>query len=344
MPGSLGFSPLRQTHIRNYLKSLMLVTIIGFAPQAALRALAQAAPESRSAQTAAPSQGATPVPSAVKPDDVVLSVGNFKMTAKEFETLTANLPPDVASALPSLGKRGFAERYANMLGLAQEGEKLKVDQSENFRAILAFQRMMLLAQITINQLATSVGDPSPEEVSSFYKAHESEFQQVKVRGIFVSFAPEGQGPAKQPAPGKTALTEAQAKAKAEGLRDRIRGGEDMAALAKKESEHSTAAQGGDFGYVRHNQYPAPIDSAIFSLDLSKVSDPVRDRFGYYIFRVEEKRVQPLGEEKQTIENGLRQQKLGETLGKVQAEFPANLNSQYFGEPAQAPSMLGTPSK
>ena len=274
---------------------------------------------------------------AVKPDDVVLTVGDVKMTAEEFEALTKTLPPEVANAMPSLGKRGFAERYANLLGLAKEGEKLKVDQSETFRQMMSFQRLMLLAQLTVNQLFTNIGEVSPEEISFYYTAHQSDFQQAKVRGIYVTFSAEAQsekagGPVAAPGdrtkskqapapPGKSGLTEAEARAKAEALRDRIRAGEDMATLAKKESEHPTAPQGGDFGYVRRNQLSPQLDNAIFSLELNQVSPPVRDRFGYFIFRVEEKRAQPLDEAKAGIENSLRQQKLGEALAKVQAEYP-----------------------
>ena len=342
------FLPSCKNHFRIYLKILMLIPMLGFSPQATLRALAQAVPGSPSAQTSAEPQGANPAV-AVKPDDVVLAVGDVKMTAKEFEALTSNLPPEVANALPSLGKKGFAERYANLLGLAKEGEKLKVDQSEIFLRLMSFQRMMLLAQLTVNELVSTMGEVSAAEISSYYTAHQSDFQQAKVRGIYIPFSAEEQSE-KAAAPGdpkskQAPLSEAQARAKAEALRDRIRAGEDMATLAKKESEHPTAPKGGDFGFVRRNQLSPQIDKVIFSLEPKQVSSPVRDRFGYFILQVEEKRAQPLEDARGVIENELRQQKLGGALGKVQAEYPAKLNPDYFNEPAPAfPSMPAPPGK
>jgi hypothetical protein len=70
--------------------------------------------------------------------------------------------------------------------------------------------------------------------------------------------------------------------------------------------------------------------------------PVRDRFGYFIYQVEEKRVQPLDEAKTAIENGLHQQKLRGALSIVQAESNVVLNPRYFGEPpAAAPALPGS---
>ena len=319
---------------------LVVGALACLAPPSILRG--QAVPEPGPSQSAQPTQSASPTapaaPATLSPDDVALTVGDQKITAKEFEAVINNLPPEVASALPALGKRGFAERYANLLGLAKEGEKLKIDQGENFRQMAAFQRMMLLAQLTLGQMSETVGAVSPEEVSYYYTAHQLDFQQIKLRGIYIPFGTEAEAAAK-PKPGSPAvkpkLTEAEARAKADALRTRINGGEDMAALAKKESTHASAPKGGDFGFVRHGQFTPQIDNVIFGLEMNQVSVPVRDRFGFFIFRVEEKRTQPLEEAKALIEPGLRQQKIGDSLTKVQTEYPATLDPRYFGPPAPA---------
>jgi len=343
------------------LKILILVIILCSAPQAGLRAWGQAPPGSPSGQQGVQPQAASPgraaPEAAVRPDEVVLTIGDSKITAAEFEALARNLPPEVASVLPSMGKKGFAERYANLFGLAKEGEKRKVDQSEVFRQMMAFQRLMLLGQLTLNEVATSTGEVSPDEVNSYYTAHQPDFQQVKLRGIYIPFGTEAEAGASEAAPGSQAkakppanqagkpkLTEAEARTKAESLRQRIRAGESMATLAKKESDHATAAKGGDFDFVRRGQFAPQIDSVIFGLELQQVSDPVKDRFGYFIFQVEEKRAQPVQEVRTVIENNLRQQKLGETLSKIQADNPVSLNPRYFSEPAPAaPSMPPGPA-
>jgi len=283
----------------------------------------------------------------IAPDEVVLSVGDSKITAAEFDRLLTSLPPDAAQALASMGKRGFAERYANLLTLAKEGEKRKVDQSEAFKQMASFQRLMLLGQLTLNDIVSTIGEISGDEVSYYYTSHQNEFQQVSLRGIYVPFEPPDAAatPAQTKAPpAKTAkpkLTEAEAKAKADSLKLRVQAGEKFADLAKKESDHPTAAKGGDFGWVRRSQFAPQIDNVIFALDVNQVSVPVKDRFGYFIFVVEQKRNQPLDEIKPAIENALRQQKLGEALGKIQAQYAVEYNPRYFVE--SAPPMTPPPA-
>jgi len=282
----------------------------------------------------------------VGPDEVVLTVGDTKITAREFEELTQGLPPEVAGAVASMGKRGFAERYANLLSLAKEGEKRKLDQGDRFRQMMAFQRLMVLAQMTINQLGSAAGTVSAEEINRYYTAHQTDFQQIKVRGIYISFTTQaGSGGAAKPGE-KQKLTEAEARSKAEDLRRRIQGGESIMELAKKESEYPNAAQGGDFGFVRRNQFPQPIDSAIFALEKTQISPVIRDRFGFYIFQAEDKRSQPLEEAKPVIENGLRQQKMSDAMTNLQTQNPVVYNPKYFGEPAPPPppSLPAVPEK
>jgi hypothetical protein len=328
---------------------IVWLAILGVALEGSFQVWAQQAPAEQPS-TAAPAQPASPGPQAaapVAPDEVVMTVGDFKMTAAEFEALTRSLPPDAAQALAAMGKKGFAERYASLISLAKEGEKRKVDQSATFRQMLAFQRLMLLGQLTMNEIVTTLGTVSAEEISYYYTAHQPDFLQIKLRGIYVPFTAEadsgkpGDSKAKPAAkPGKPQLTEPEAKAKAEALRLKIRGGESMAALAKKESDHASAANGGDMGWVRHSQFSPQIDNVIFALEKDQVSIPVKDRFGYFIFQLEDKRSQPLEEAKPIIENGLRQQKLGEALAKVQADYPPSFNPRFF--PETAPTMQTMP--
>ena len=340
----------------------LLMAILCLALQGALPGSAQQAAEGQTsaptpAQPPASSPGTPAAQAPIGPDEVVMTVGDLKITAAEFDTLTRALPPDAAGALASMGKRGFAERYAQLMSLVKEGEKRKVDESAMFRQMAAFQRTMLLAQLTMNDIITTINPISAEEISYYYTAHQLDFQQLKLRGIYIPFgteadaekpgaAPAGQAKPKQPAakPAKPQLTDAEAKAKADALRLRIRGGETMEALAKKESDHPSAANGGDLGWVRRSQFAPQIDSVIFALEKGQVSIPVKDRFGYFIFQLEDKRTQPLDEAKTVIQNGLQQQKVGEALSKVQSDYPATYNPRFFNEPAPAaPGLPATPA-
>jgi len=296
----------------------------------------------RPGQAPAP-QGSQSAPLA--PTDVVLTVGNQKITLAEFEKIASSLPPQFSGALAQLGKRGFADQYANLLALSQEGEKLGIAQDEAFRQMVEFQRVLLLAQTTLNQLAGPQATVLPEDVQSFYDSNQSEFEELHLRGIYIPFDDPGnaasppQPPAAPANPNRPKLTEAAARARAEALRTQIQGGADMAALARTESEHPTSSAGGDFGFVKRNQFAAQIDSAIFALQPNQVTEPLRDRFGFFLFQLVGKRAQPFEEVRTTIENNLRQERLVALFNRMKESYPVTLDPRYFPETPDVPAPL-----
>jgi PPIC-type PPIASE domain len=269
----------------------------------------------------------------VKPDEVVLTIGDKTFTAAEFEKIISALPPQFQATLASLGKKGFAEQFGSLMGLAMEGEKRQLDQGEAFQQMLEFERRVLLAQVTMNAVATESSTVGAEEVSYYYQTHSQDFEQVRVTGIYVSFAPPSRSShgGVQTFSAIPAYTEQQAERKALELRVRIQSGQDMATLAKTESDHPTAAKGGDFGYLGRNQtqLPAKIVAAIFSLQPHQITPPLKQGSGFFIFRVEDKRVQPLEEVQQSIQASLGIQKMNRKLEILKESYPVELNPNYF---------------
>lgn len=287
-------------------------------------------------------------PSPVGPNDVVLIVGDRKITKAEFEKITKSLPPQFAGALAQLGKRGFADQYGNLLALSLEGEKLQIANRAEFRQMVDFQRMLLLAQTTVNELAGPQVPMSEADVRSAYDAHQEELQEVHLRGIYVPFDPEpeeteGQAPPEPANPAAGKVSESDALAKATALRARIQEGADIAELARTESEHPTSSSGGDFGFIKRGQFAPEIDSAIFALQPNQITAPLRDRFGFFIFRLEDKRAAPLEQVRQIIENSLRQEKMMELFARMKAAYPVTMNPGYFPE-EQEPDPLGLPPR
>jgi hypothetical protein len=280
----------------------------------------------------------------VGPNDVVLTVGDRKITLQEFEKITESLPPQFASAISQLGKSGFADQYGNLLALSMEGEKLQITEREEFRRMLDFQRMLLLAQSAVTELAGPQVPITDADVQSAYDEHQEELQEVHLRGIYIPFDPEpeaveGQEPPEPAGPQEGTVREIDALAKADALRARIQQGEDIAELARTDSEHPTSTSGGDFGFVKRGQFAPEIDNAIFSLPPNEITAPLRDRFGYFIFRIEEKRTAPLDQVRQIIENSLRQQRMMELFARMKASYPVTLNPGYFSEEPGLPGLL-----
>src|SRR2546428_91046 len=82
---------------------------------------------------------------------------------------------------------------------------------------------------------------------------------------------------------------AKAETKARAILKRAKTGEDFAALARKYSEDSTAANGGDLGCFPRGQMVKEFEEAAFTLPVGSVSDLVRSRFGFHIIKVKDSR-------------------------------------------------------
>lgn len=86
------------------------------------------------------------------------------------------------------------------------------------------------------------------------------------------------------------LTDEQAKAKLEKLRQRILDGEDFGALAKEHSEDiGSMLAGGDLGWSRPGMFVAEFENTMAQMEIGEISRPFRSQFGWHILQVEERR-------------------------------------------------------
>lgn len=99
-------------------------------------------------------------------------------------------------------------------------------------------------------------------------------QEFKVSEIFLSATPE---------------TAAEARANAMRIVQQLRGGASFVAYARQFSEASTAALGGDLGWVRAAQLPEALAAAVQTMPLGSVSDPIAIPGGFSIVAVTDTR-------------------------------------------------------
>jgi peptidyl-prolyl cis-trans isomerase C len=67
----------------------------------------------------------------------------------------------------------------------------------------------------------------------------------------------------------------------------LRGGADIAAIARHRNTDNTRASGGDLGWVARGVMVKPFDAALFALSAGEISGPVQTSFGWHVIRVEE---------------------------------------------------------
>ncbi|MEO0262139.1 MAG: peptidylprolyl isomerase [candidate division WOR-3 bacterium] len=153
-------------------------------------------------------------------------------------------------------------------------EKLKENYRENVRRSLFIQKyisMYIYPKIVI----------SPEEVKKFYEEKKDSIPE-KEEGFYISHI------LIRILPDKEKLKEA--KIKSEEVYKKLKSGGDFGYLALKYSDdRKTALEGGEVGYIRKGILPPEIENKIFSLKKGEFTEPIESDYGYYIFKVLDKK-------------------------------------------------------
>jgi len=106
-------------------------------------------------------------------------------------------------------------------------------------------------------------------------------------------------------------TRAKKKAQIEAALEKLKAGEDFAALAKRTSEDGSASQGGDLGFFPRGRMVKPFEDAAFALPAGTLSEIVTTQFGFHIIKVlehQDARVKELAEVRDEVMALAREQK------------------------------------
>lgn len=182
---------------------------------------------------------------------------------------------------------------ADDLDKAVAGVRGRFGSDEEFRARLkehGFDEAAFRADIQ-HQLAVrimiekEIAGPlvvSDADIQAFYDANAARFvqpEEIHTRHILVRVEESADEKARAAAKTKIekALTEARRK------------NADFAAIAKKYSEDSSAAEGGDLGFVARGQFVQPYEDAAFALKPGQISGVVQTEYGYHVIKLEARR-------------------------------------------------------
>jgi len=222
----------------------------------------------------------------------------------------AAAPEEVTRRLQSLQAR-YESRDDLLKGLDRAGlseDRVKTMVERNL-AINAFFEKHVRSQVTI-------GDA---QVEGFFKAHPEQMNRpeaVRASHILI-LAEEGKA---------TAEEKKAARARAQGLLERARKGEDFAALARENSADGSASRGGDLGFFPRGQTTPGFERAAFALKPGQVSGVVETPFGYHIIKVTARQpahTYQLGE----VREALRRRLQSEEVEKRSKEYVDSLRQE-----------------
>ncbi len=142
-----------------------------------------------------------------------------------------------------------------------------------------------------------------DELRRYYEDHRSDYrvpERVKVAHIFFKTT--------EKSPAEVASVETIAR----DVLGQVRSGKDFGELARKYSEDSTAAQGGDLGWIVRGQTVKEFEDAAFTMKPGQVSDLIKTIYGIHILKVLDKQaahLQTFDEIRESIRAALERQKL-----------------------------------
>jgi len=303
------------------------------APSAQSTPTTQPTPATQAAPS--PSQLKPRGPAAVAKEDpsrVVATVAGQKVTAAEALKLLQAVPQNElqqiqqkGGGLPAALQQIFLMQHLSTLAAQQ-----RLDQDEPLKTQLQFNKENMLAQAYINQVSEKA-KPSAADVKSFYDQHPQDFQEAKLSAIIVNFTPTG-APAAPNSPG--ARTETQAKAKADDLVKKLRGGGNFAEIAKTDSDHKASAdKGGQLGTYSPDKLPKEISEPLFKLKAGEITDPIRESSGFYILKLESLNKKSFEQAQGDIVTQLKNEQVRKVIDQTNAQYQVQVqDTDFFGLP------------
>ena len=284
----------------------------------------------------------TPTPPAaagLTPDTVIAEYDNGKkLTWGELEKFLGVLPKQQREGVMR-DRKQLVERYLLMKKVSELAEKEKLDEKSPYKEAIDSYRMNMLMQAEIQKVSSEF-PVRVEEQQAYYDQHKTQFEQVTIKLIHISFSSSPS----TGAAGKKHLSEDEAKAKAEQLVKEAKAGADFVKLVKENSDdESTKAKNGDLSFSRAESanLPEAIRTVALGLKPGEVSEPVRQPNGFYIFRGESMSAKAFAEVKDQIFTDLQRVKTKDWIDSTTKGLSIKLeDNQFFSPP---PTQSAAPS-
>jgi peptidyl-prolyl cis-trans isomerase C len=289
---------------------------------------------------------------AADPGKVVATIAGKDITVADIQKMTSMFS---AQDLQQYQKNPqfILSQYFLFVHLAEEGEKLKLLEKSPYKEQYEGLRMQLLRNARLNE-ENNTYPVTADLIESYYKEHSAQYEQAKIKVIYISYAgqaaaPKGTDAATLRAAAQQALQAAHAKRSEEEARTlaadivkQLRGGADFVKLVQQYSEDETSkAAGGDFGVVKAvSEYPAELKTAVFALKPGEISEPIRQPTAFYIVRLEEKGTQPMAELRENIISVIRNEHLNQWMKDQDKNYQAVIKDPDFFKAPAAPALTG----
>lgn len=218
-----------------------------------------------------------------KNDEVVATVEGEKITKEElYDTLVKVTGPEAVDALIDEKiveleiKKEKITVSDDEIDKEVESFKEEAGGEEAFHAALENNNITeddfkedVIQYLSIRKLMEPLVEVTDEEVKEYFEENKEMFdeqEQVDARHILV-----------------------EEEDLANELYEKLKDGADFAELAQEHSTDGSAAAGGDLGFFPRGKMVPEFEEKAFSLEVGKISEPVKSEFGYHIIETLDKK-------------------------------------------------------
>jgi peptidyl-prolyl cis-trans isomerase C len=304
----------------------------------ALLAVVAAVSAPLSAQSAAPTTAATPIPaaSAATPDPIVAIVNGEAITRQTLDGLWERMSPKMKLQYERVGggKLGFLNNYVSKVLMLQEARRAGFDKKSAVLAeINAARDSALFDAYVRDTIAPTV--VTDADVKAFYEEHLPDFTSEQANLAIIRIAKGA------------SVTEARARISAimnDLIAARTALGKDgkhirelrdaFNKVAQQVSEDPSAGNGGELGWVERGRLPVQLEQAAFSMSPLNISGVIEmdDAFALLYLSERASRTEPLEEVAGTLREyllGRKQREVAEAINKKTAGLQGSARVETF---------------
>ena len=248
-------------------------------------------------------------------DDVLAKVGNEVITRVDFETRVDRLPPAAREELKDFGKKKLIlDTMIKGRLFVVEAENRGLNEMPYIKAGLRMLREDYITQEFVRAYLAKKAEVSEEEVQNHYNTNpeirEREF--LRISQIVV----EKEGEAKE-------------------ILERLKKGEPFRKLAQERSiDPAGQFLGGQLEWFEKGKGEKEIEDAVANLEQGGISGIIKAKGGYYILKLDEKRISPKPpylKVKDEITRRLKYKRITEVMEKEIEDLKKKITIEIFYE-------------
>lgn len=202
-------------------------------------------------------------------EKVLAVVAGENITEADLDAFLKNAPQEQQAYVSNPQfRQQYLEQMIALRSFAKLGEEEKLDETDEFKNIMANARKDILAQLAMAETLKGIS-ASEEEAKAYYEENKQQFTKGDSVGA------------------KHILTDSEEKCST--ILESITSGEKtFEDAAKEHSSCPSGANGGDLGEFSRGQMVKEFEDAAFAAEVGHVVGPVKTQFGYHLIKVEKK--------------------------------------------------------